>query len=385
MADIALTRPFGLARAGVRKLDLVSVGSVAGLTLMGLIAVYSATVEPEGGALLTTPNELFNRQLLYCVAAGLAFLVSYLVDYRHFKIYAGVAYAGCLVLLVAVLTPLAADVRGSQRWIPLGLFSLQPSELAKPILLAALAAYLSDRRAQVDVRDIVRCIAMTAPFTILVFLQPDFGTMLVLVSILLFTLVIAGTDWRHLAVILATGVAGVALLFQVGVVHDYQRTRLEAFLDPHKDPDRSGYNYRLTRQAVGNGGLLGKGFLGRDSLTNLDFVPEIRTDFVFTVIAEQMGFVGGLTLLGMYAILFGRGLRGAAQARDSFGTIFATGAAGYLALQVFVNIGMTLGLVPITGIPLPFVSYGGSSLLSSALSVGAMLSIRARRFAQPLS
>jgi rod shape determining protein RodA len=230
---------------------------------------------------------------------------------------------------------------------------------------------------------------MTAPFALLVFLQPDLGTMLVLTAMLFIVLLVAGADWRHLAILIITGTVGVVVLFNVGFVHDYQRTRLLAFLDPAKDPERAGYNYRLTREAVGNGGLFGKGILPkRDEpvlTTNLRYVPEQHTDFVFTVIAEQMGFVGGLTLLGLYGIVFARGLRSAAQARDRFGVLLATGAVGYLAFQVFVNIGMTVGLVPITGIPLPFVSYGGSSLVSSALAIGMILSVRMRQFARPLT
>jgi rod shape determining protein RodA len=382
---ISLSKPVGLNRGGFRSIDLISTGSVAGLGLIGLLAVYTATVDPDKGGLLRAPSELFNRQLVFAFIAGAVFLTTYLIDYRFFKIYAGVAYVANLILLLAVLTPLSENIRGSQRWIPLGLFKLQPSEFAKPVLLSTLAAYLCERRGHLDVRDIVRCVALTAPYTLLVFLQPDFGTMIVLASILTVTLVVAGADWRHMAVLLGSGALGVALLFNVGIVHDYQRTRLEAFLDPAKDPDRAGYNYRLTRQAVGNGGLFGKGILPKQDVTvlttNLRYVPEQHTDFVFTVIAEQMGFVGGATLLGLYAILFVRGLRGAGQARDSFGTIFASGAVGYLALQVFVNIGMTLGLAPITGIPLPFVSYGGASLIGSSVTVGALLSVRTRRFA----
>jgi rod shape determining protein RodA len=180
-------------------------------------------------------------------------------------------------------------------------------------------------------------------------------------------------------------VAGTVLLFNIGIVHDYQRTRLEAFLDPAKDPLSAGYNYRLTKQAVAIGGLTGKGILPkRGFTTNLGYVRNVDTDFIFTNIAEQTGFIGCLTLLMLYGIVFARGLRSGAQARDTFGTLLATGAVGFLAFQVFVNIGMTVGLVPITGIPLPFVSYGGSSLVSSAVAVGMMLSVRMRRFARPL-
>jgi rod shape determining protein RodA len=244
---------------------------------------------------------------------------------------------------------------------------------------------MSERRGYLGLGDIIRCALITAPLALLVFIQPDFGTMLVLLWILLTMLVIGGADWRHLVILMVVGVVGVFGVFRLGVVHTYQSKRLEAFFDPSKDPYQEGYNYRLTRTAVGNGGLTGKGiFSKRDpvNLTNLDFVREQPTDFVFTAVAEEMGFIGAGTLLLLYAVLLIRGLRAASIARDSFGAMLATGLSSYLAFQVFVNVGMTMGLVPITGIPLPFISYGGSSLVASAFAVGLLLSVRMRRFAR---
>jgi rod shape determining protein RodA len=325
---------------------------------------------------------------VFLVLGGATLIAAVFFDYRYFKVYAMVMYIACLLLLLIVLTPIGDAARGSQRWVSLGLFKLQPAELAKPVLVAALGAYISDRWGHLGLREIFRCTAITAPLALLVFVQPDFGTMLVLIWILMTMLVIGGADWRHLVMLMVIGVIGITGVFKLGVVHDYQRERLQAFLDPGHDPFREGYNYRLTRTTVGNGGLFGKGiFSKRDpvNLTNLDFVPEQPTDFVFTAVAEQMGFVGGATVLFLFGVLFVRGLRGAAMARDAFGTFLATGLVSYLAFQVFVNIGMTVGLVPITGIPLPFVSYGGSSLVSSALAVGLLLSVRMRRFARALA
>lgn len=382
-----MARAMSARGAVVRHLDLVTLGAVVALVIMGLLSVFTATVDPEDGELLLfeARSPLFNRMLVFCVIAGAVLLASILFDYRYFRVYAGVMYLGCLILLVLVLVPGIGDsVRGSQRWLSLGVFNLQPSELSKPVLVATLAAYLSERRGRLDLIDVWRCIGLTVPFMLLVFVQPDFGTVLVLVWILLVLLVIGGADWRHLVVLLVLGMIGVGALFQLGVMRDYQRTRLEAFLDPEGDPFREGYNYRLTRQAVGNGGLAGQGLFS-NNLTNLRYVREQHTDFVFTAIAEQLGFVGGATLLFLYGTVFVRGLRGAAMARDGFGTMIATGIVGYLAFQVFVNIGMTVGLVPITGIPLPFVSYGGSSLLASAIGIGILLSVRMRRFARPLA
>ncbi|HVL82176.1 MAG TPA: rod shape-determining protein RodA [Actinomycetota bacterium] len=390
---MALTTPRtlgGRSAAAIRHIDLVSLGAVAALVIMGLLAVFTATVDPDnpGRGILQAPSELFNRQLVFCVIGAVTLIVAIAFDYRIFKVYAGVMYIVTVLLLLVVLTPLAENVKGSQRWISLGVLKLQPSELAKPVLICMLAAYISERRGFLELRDVFRCIGLTAPLALLVFLQPDFGTMLVLAFILLVMLVIGGADWRQLLVIFAIGVIGVFGLFKLGIVHDYQAARLKAFLDPDADPTSTGYNYRLTRQAIGNGGLTGTGILPeRDVLsltTNLEFVPERHTDFVFTVIAEQMGFLGGATILLLYGVLFVRGLRGAGQARDLFGTVLATGIVGYLTFQVFVNIGMTVGLVPITGIPLPFVSYGGSSLVSSALSLGILLSVQMRRFARPI-
>jgi rod shape determining protein RodA len=401
--SITTTRPLGgRGAAAVRHLDLVSVGAMIALVVMGLLAVFTATIDPENptGGILQAPSELFNRQLIFC-ALGIAVLIAaIIVDYRVFKVYAAIMYVATLLMLLIVLTPLAENVKGSQRWISLGVLKLQPSELAKPVLVCMLAAYVSERRGYLDMGDILRCIGLTAPFALLVFLQPDLGTMLVLSFILLIMLVIGGADWRHLLILSSIGVLGVFGIFKLGIVHEYQSKRLQAFLDPDADPTATGYNYRLTRQAVGNGGLKGTGILpkiepgtggegqpGSSRLaltTNLRFVPELHTDFVFTVIAEQMGFLGGATLLFLYGTLFVRGLRGAGQARDFFGTALATGVVGYVAFQVFVNIGMILGLVPITGVPLPFVSYGGSSLVSSAFAVGMLLSVQMRRFARPI-
>lgn len=371
----------------VRELDFMTLGAVAGLVAMGLLSIFTATVDPEQGTLLgfQASSALFNRQLVFLVLGAGTLLAAVLFDYRYFKVYAIVMYIACIFLLLVVMSPIGDATRGSQRWISLGLFKLQPAELTKPVLVAALGAYIGDRRGYLGLREIIRCIAITAPCALLVFLQPDFGTMLVLLWILLTMLVIGGANWRLLALMLVAGIIGVVGMFQLGIVRDYQQQRLQAFLDPGSDRFGEGYNYNLTRLAVGNGGLLGKGiFSKRDpvNLTNLDFVREQPTDFIFTAVAEQMGFIGGATVLFLYGVLFVRGLRGAAMARDTFGTLLATGLVSYLAFQVFVNIGMTVGLVPITGIPLPFVSYGGSSLVASALAVGLLLSVRMRRFAR---
>ena len=383
-------RPSSRGRSGLlRELDLITIGTIAGLVIIGLLAIFTATVDPEQGTSLgfQASSALFNRQLVFLVLGAVTMIAAVSVDYRYFKVYAIVMYIINVFLLFVVMTPIGSSAKGSQRWLSLGVFKLQPAELAKPVLVAMLAAYISERRGYLGFKEIFRCALITGPLAFAVFIQPDFGTMLVLMFILLAMLIIGGADWRHLAVLTLTAVIGVIALFNLGIMHDYQQKRLQTFFDPRSDPYGEGYNYRLTRTAVGNGGMFGKGiFSKRDpvNLTNLDFVREQPTDFVFTAVAEEMGFVGGLTLLALFGVLFIRGLRAGSMARDSFGTLLATGLVSYLAFQVFVNIGMTVGLVPITGIPLPFVSYGGSSLVVSMLSVGLLLSVRMRRFARTL-
>ena len=371
----------------MRELDLVTLGAVAGLVAIGLLAIFTATVDPEAGTLLKASSALFNRQLVFLVLGAATLVVTVFFDYRHFKVYATVMYLVTLFLLFVVLTPIGSSAQGSQRWISLGAFKLQPAELAKPVLVAMLAAYISDKRGYLGLRQIIACAAFTAPLAMAVFIQPDFGTMLVLLWILLTMLIIGGADWKIMATLIVVGVVGVVGLFQTPLVHGYQQKRFEAFVDPAKDPYQEGYNYITTRTAVGNGGLMGRGLFSRKDPVNLTAGAYVRnqpTDFVFTAVAEEMGFVGGLTLLILYGILFVRGMRAAAMARDAFGSLLATGLVSYLAFQVFVNIGMTVGLVPITGIPLPFISYGGSSLVITMLCVGLLLSVRMRRFARAL-
>jgi len=371
----------------MRELDLVTLGAVAGLMVIGLLAIFTATVDPEQGTLLKATSALFNRQLVFLVFAAAVLVVTVFFDYRHFKVYATGMYIVTLFLLLVVLTPIGSSGGGAQRWISLGVFKLQPSELAKPVLVAMLAAFISDKRGYLGMKEIVTCTALTAPLAMAVFVQPDFGTMLVLLWILFTMLIVGGANWKIMATALIVGVVGIAGLFQTPIVHGYQQKRFEAFLDPAKDPYQEGYNYRTTRTAVGNGGLAGKGLFSRKDPVNLtagDYIRGQPTDFVFTAVAEEMGFLGGLTLLILYAILFVRGMRAASMARDAFGTLLAMGIVSYLAFQVFVNIGMTVGLVPITGIPLPFISYGGSSLVVTMFCVGLLLSVRMRRFARAL-
>ena len=243
-----------------------------------------------------------------------------------------------------------------------------------------LAAFLSELRSELTLNDVFRASALAAIPAVLVFLQPDLGTSIVFAAILFGVLIVAGTRARYLAILAVTAIVLIFAGFQVGLVKQYQVERLRAFLDPANVDEGARYNRDQAEIAIGSGGLLGVGYL-QGTQTNLDFVPEQHTDFVFTVVGEEFGFAGAAGLLALYGIVLWRAFRIALVSRDPFGTYLAAGIASMLALQMFVNIGMNVGIMPITGIPLPFVSYGGSSLLLNCASIGLLLNVHMRRFA----
>jgi rod shape determining protein RodA len=214
---------------------------------------------------------------------------------------------------------------------------------------------------------------------LLVFIQPDIGTTMVLAAVLVGVLVVAGARMRHLGILALTAIVLIFGAFQLHIVKDYQIQRLISFADPTADLSASGYNRAQAEIAIGSGGLTGRGYL-KGTQTNLDFVPEQHTDFIFTVVGEEFGFAGSMLLLMLFGVMLWRAFRIAMLSRDPFGTYVAAGVASMFAIQVFVNVGMTLGIMPITGIPLPFVSYGGSSLLANCICVGILLNVHMRRF-----
>jgi rod shape determining protein RodA len=273
---------------------------------------------------------------------------------------------------------MGSTVKGAQRWISLGFFQLQPSEFMKIAVLLVLALLMSERRGEAVAIDVVRAIGLVVPAVALIYLQPDLGTLLVLMAVLLALLVVGGTRAVVLLMILALAVGSVFAVFHSGVLQDYQKARLTAFLDPTADPQGVGYNLHQARVGVGSGELLGVG-LFKGTQTNLKYVPEVHTDFIFVALAEETGFVGALVLLGLFAIFLWRGLRIAMLSKDLFGTLLAAGVVAMIAFQVFVNIGMTIGVSPITGIPLPFVSYGGSSMITTYAATGILLNVHMRR------
>jgi len=376
--DVVATKPYVSERRPLRHLDPILLLSVLALGIVGLVTIYSAT-HASLVAQRIDPGFYLKKQLTFVTLGVVVILVAASFDYRFVKVYAGIIYVASLALLVLVRTPLGTTVRGSQRWFQLFGFQLAPSELAKLALVAMLAAFLSQlRSSDLSLQALYRATAIAAVPGLLVFLQPDLGTSIVLVAILVGILVVAGPRARHLGVLALTAIVLIFGALQLGLVKDYQIARLTAFFDPQNDPQRSDYNRTQAEIAIGSGGLLGRGYL-KGTQTNLDFVPEQHTDFIFTVIGEEFGFVGAIFVLMLFALLIWRAVRIALLAKDPFGTYLAAGIASMLAIQVFVNVGMTLGIMPITGIPLPFVSYGGSSFLTNCAAVGLLLNVHMRR------
>jgi rod shape determining protein RodA len=375
--DLVAGRASLFERRPIRHLDPVLIVAVISLTIVGLFAIYSATHQSLS-AIDADPGRFVKRQLAFLALGAVVVLAAASFDYRMLRVYAGMIYVASLVLLILVRTPLGTTIRGSQRWFELFGFQLAPSEIAKLAVIGVLAAFLSELRADVTLRDVFHAAGLAALPGVLVFIQPDLGTSIVFVAILVGVLVVAGTRTRYLGILALTAILLIFAGFQVGLVKDYQLQRLQAFLDSENVGAAARYNRDQAEIAIGSGGLLGLGYL-QGTQTNLDFVPEQHTDFVFTVVGEEFGFVGAMSLLGLYAILLWRAFRIAMISKDSFGTYLAAGIASMLALQMFVNVGMAIGIMPITGIPLPFVSYGGSSLVVNSAAVGLLLNVHMRR------
>ena len=366
-------------KAPIRHLDPALLLATLLLSAFGVLMVFSATVHKQEAAGLD-PNAFMERQIIFAiVGAGLLIAMS-MFDYRHLRAFAPVLYAITLMGLVLVLTPLG-DVRGgASRWINLGAFQAQPSELAKLAVLVGMAAFLAERKGDVRARDVAAVCGIAMLPMILIYLQPDLGTTLVFVILLSVSLLIGGAKLRHFGALALIGLIAIVTVIQLGMLEEYQIERVTAFLDASPDVQSEGYNLTQSKIAIASGGMQGKGLRVENTQTSLDFVPEQHTDFIFTAVGEQLGFVGSATLLALFVLLIWRALRIATMSRDMFGTLIAGGIAAYWVFQVFVNVGMTMGIMPITGIPLPFISYGGSSLLTNFLCVGLLLNIHMRRY-----
>ena len=352
------------------------------LCVVSVLLVWSATApraELTGG----DPTAFLRRQLLnVAIGLGLMALVTVL-DHRWVRILAPLVYLAAVVGLVLVLVA-GSTINGSQSWLRLGGMSVQPSELAKLAVVVGMALVLAERtegrgaaRAHVGGREVALMLGIAAVPAALILAQPDLGTMLVLSATVFGVLAVCGAPRRWL-VLLVAGAAGAAVAAVAGgLLKAYQLDRFLAFVDPGLDPRGAGYNVEQARIAIGNGGLLGQG-LFHGSQTRAGFVPEQQTDFVFTVAGEELGLLGAAALIALLALVVWRALRIARASEDVFGRVAAAGTACWFGFQAFQNIGMCLGIMPVTGVPLPFVSYGGSSLFAGLLAVGLLQNIHAR-------
>jgi len=356
----------------LHNFDWVLVGLVVTLALMGILNLYSAS--HLGGE----ASSIYVRQATWLAIGLVLMLAAAAVDYHWLETYAHHVYAAALVLLVVVLVA-GRTVSGSQRWLTLGPVVVQPSELAKLGLVAALARFFLQGQVgrSYTLRDLLIPLGILgAPF-VLIALQPDLGTALLLAAIFFSLVFFVGMRWKSFLIVLVSGLAALPVFWSA--MKDYQKSRVLTFFDPQNDPLGAGYHVIQSKIAVGSGQLMGKGFL-KGTQSHLYFLPERHTDFIFSVWAEEWGFMGAALAVIIYAMLIVWGLNIARRSKDRFGRLLAYGLTANLFWQGVVNIGMVLGLLPVVGVPLPLFSYGGSSLLTTLVSVGLLLNVSMRRF-----
>jgi rod shape determining protein RodA len=362
-----------------RHLDLGLIGATAAVALLGVLMVWSATRSTVQQAGLPSHTFLVRQAMYVAVGMGVMALVA-LFDYRRYYELAPAIYTGGILLLVGVLTPLGQVVNGSRSWYGFGAFQLQPAEPMKVAVILLVAGILANHRRSgiVDARRVLLSLAALALPAGLILLQPDLGSTLVFIAIAFGMLLVGGASPRHLAAVALVGIIGVIGVVELGLIKPYQMDRFTSFLDAGNAGD-TAYNAQQAQTAIGAGGVVGAG-LFQGTQTKLRYVPEQQTDFIFTVVGEELGFLGSATLLILYGVVLWRIWRAAAVARDTFGTLVCVGVFCMILFQVFENMGMAMGIMPITGIPLPFVSFGGSQTITMFASIGLVLNVHTRRF-----
>lgn len=367
-----------------RRPDRVLLTAAASLSIIGLTLVWSTTrvrLEAAGDQ-----GEYFVlRQGLFVVLGMLAAVLVGRADRRLLRSVAWPTYALSLVLLVAVLSPLGTEINGTRAWLVLpGGFTLQPAELAKISVILLAAGWLSDRAGThsaddpPDGRSVIAVLGAYGAVAALLLLQPDLGSALVLAAAVLVMLWVSGVRWTWVAALLLAGVLAAAGAYATGLLDDYQVARFAAFLDPAGDPLGVGYNVSQALIATGSGGLLGQG-LFHGGQTQGAFVPYQFTDFIFSAAGEELGLIGAATVVGLVLVVLLRGVQASAEATDLYDRVMAAGVVAWLGTQAFENIGMNLGLLPVTGVPLPFVSYGGSSTLAAWVGIGLLVHVGLHR------
>ncbi|GAB2836130.1 rod shape-determining protein RodA [Actinocorallia aurea] len=361
----------------LRRLDWGLILPVLALGVISSLLVYSAT----RAGLRADPQAFLKKHVLNLAIGAVLYGAVASCDYRLLRAYAPILYGLSITGLVLVLTPLGDTVNGSHSWIVIGGgFQVQPSEFAKVGLVVLLAMILGEPRdGEVGPgrKDILIALGLAGAPAALIMLQPDLGTTMVLCVVVIGMLALSGASKVWTVGLVGAGVALAAGAVMAGVLKAYQIARFTAFVDPSADPRGAGYNAAQAKIAVGSGGMLGKGLFHGEQTTG-QFVPEQQTDFIFTVAGEEVGYLGALVIVALIGIILFRGLRIAAHASDPFGTLVAAGVVCWLGFQTFENIGMCIGIMPITGLPLPFVSYGGSATFATMIALGLLQGVHVR-------
>lgn len=379
----AQTRPAGRrersAAAPVLHVDVVLVLATIALAAVGVLMVFSATRGPGGPEDPVERYFLWRQALFVAVGAGVM-VVAAAIDYRRLRTWAAPIYFLMLVLLGLVISPLGQESKGAQAWFELGAFQVQPSEFGKLALIVSLAAFVAGHEGDLSLKKLITAMGLAGVPMALIMLQPDLGTVLVFVAISTGILLVGGARPRHILLVAVVGAVAVVGILNSDVLAEYQRARLAGFLNPQADVQGSTYNIDQSQIAIGAGGVTGQG-LFQGPQTRSGQVPEQQTDFIFTVVGEELGFVGASVVLLLYATIIWRTWRTAQLSKDLFGTLICVGVAAMFLFQVFQSVGMTTGIMPVTGIPLPLLSYGGSSTLTSFAALGLVLNVHMRRFA----
>jgi rod shape determining protein RodA len=348
----------------LRRSDLLLFLAALALGGIGVLAIYTAEADYRQ---LYAVNQATGLAVGFVGAVVLA-----LLDYRWLGQHLRLVYGAIIVMLVAVLL-MGLTVNGSQSWISIGPVEVQPSEFAKPLAIVVLAGYVAENSFAYNMTFLKAMGIMAVPI-LLVLAQPDLGTAMVFAAIFVAVVYVGGARWHQLAALFLAGCVGGYLAIKFHILEDYQIARLTSFLDPQSDPQVS-YQVENSKMAIGSGGLTGKGINSSGTLGDLGYLPEDRTDFIFSNLAEKVGFVGAMLVLVMFFVLVWRVLHAASISRDRFGVLIAVGVATMLTFHALINVGMAMGMMPVTGLPLPFVSYGRSNLLVSMMSVGLVQSI----------
>jgi rod shape determining protein RodA len=365
----------------LRDFDPVLLLAALGLVTLGILLIYSGSLSQFGRPTASNLSHPVVRQAMFA-AIGLALALLFArIDYRVLGSLSYVLYAASIAALAIVIAAGEAT-HGSRRWIDIGGTPVQPSEIAKLVVVLTLAKYLWDHQETIGtLRVLLTSLAIAAVPAALVFAQPDLGSALIFAAIWLGMVTVAGARWKHLLWLLGAALVAIPFGF-IALVSNYQRERIALWLDPERDPLGAGFQAVQARIGIGSGGLWGKG-LTHGTQTQLDYLRTQTTDYVFSVLGEEIGFVGAVILFALFAVLLWRALRVAELSRDLFGRLVATGLVIFILLQTFINVAVNVGLMPVTGIPLPFVSQGGSSLITLFIGLGILQSILIRH--RPLS